>query len=360
MEQRRYSRTVLIMKKILLAFLAWPLLALAQSYPSPTYSNLTVNGAFTATGTFTATGKVGLSNLASQAANTVVANFTASSASPTAVALPSCSTANSALQYTSGTGLSCGTAFGLTTGTLAQFAATTSAQLAGIISDETGSGALVFGTGPAISGPTVTGGSINNTPIGATTASTGAFTTLSASGAISGTGFSTYLASPPAIGGTTANTGRFTTLTTTGAYTPSSTAGIVGTATNDNANAGSIGEFLEATSTSTSLTNGSYVDLSTVSATAGDWDVQCSVQFNGSSLLATAFVVGVNTVANTNPNSAKAGANIQGANFPAGGLATPVVRESIASTTIFRCGAQANFGSGTATGIGYIRARRVR
>ena len=37
----------------------------------------------------------------------------------------------------------------LTTGTLAQFAATTSAQLAGVISDETGSGALVFGTSPS-------------------------------------------------------------------------------------------------------------------------------------------------------------------------------------------------------------------
>lgn len=36
----------------------------------------------------------------------------------------------------------------LTSGTLAQFAATTSAQLAGVISDETGSGALVFATSP--------------------------------------------------------------------------------------------------------------------------------------------------------------------------------------------------------------------
>jgi len=35
-----------------------------------------------------------------------------------------------------------------TTGNLSQFAATTSAQLAGVISDETGSGALVFGTSP--------------------------------------------------------------------------------------------------------------------------------------------------------------------------------------------------------------------
>jgi hypothetical protein len=38
----------------------------------------------------------------------------------------------------------------LTTGTLGQFAATTSSALAGVISDETGSGALVFGTSPEI------------------------------------------------------------------------------------------------------------------------------------------------------------------------------------------------------------------
>ena len=59
----------------------------------------------------------------------------------------------------------------------------------------------------------ITGGSVDNTTVGATTASTGAFTTLSASSTVSGTGFSTYLASPPAIGGTTPSTGTFTTLT---------------------------------------------------------------------------------------------------------------------------------------------------
>jgi hypothetical protein len=43
----------------------------------------------------------------------------------------------------------------LTTGTLAQFAATTSSQLAGVISDETGSGALVFATSPSLTTPTL-------------------------------------------------------------------------------------------------------------------------------------------------------------------------------------------------------------
>jgi len=42
-----------------------------------------------------------------------------------------------------------------TTGNLSQFAATTSSQLAGIISDETGSGALVFSNSPSLTTPTV-------------------------------------------------------------------------------------------------------------------------------------------------------------------------------------------------------------
>jgi hypothetical protein len=58
-------------------------------------------------------------------------------------------------------------------------------------------------------------GPLNGT-VGATTANTGAFTTLSASSTVSGAGFSTYLASPPAIGGTAAAAGSFTTLNSTG------------------------------------------------------------------------------------------------------------------------------------------------
>ena len=62
-------------------------------------------------------------------------------------------------------------------------------------------------------------GNLNSVTVGATTASAGAFTTLSASSTVSGTGFSTYLASPPAIGGTAASTGAFTNLAYTGTLT---------------------------------------------------------------------------------------------------------------------------------------------
>ena len=65
----------------------------------------------------------------------------------------------------------------------------------------------------------VNGGTIDGTAIGGSSASSGAFTTLSASSTVSGTGFSTYLASPPSIGGTAAAAGSFTTLTTSSTVT---------------------------------------------------------------------------------------------------------------------------------------------
>jgi hypothetical protein len=58
----------------------------------------------------------------------------------------------------------------------------------------------------------IVGGSINGTLIGNATASSGAFTTLSASSNVSGVGFANYLNAPPSIGGSTPNTASFTTL----------------------------------------------------------------------------------------------------------------------------------------------------
>ena len=217
-----------MIKRILIAVLFAPLLALAQTYPSPTVQNLTVLGTLTApaptftsplpvasggTGSATASGtaldnisgfsgtgyvkrtgagaysfvlpipvtdggtgassasgtaldnitgfnstgfmsragagsytfssRINLTNLANQAANTVVANVTSSSTTPTAFAMPSCSTSSSAVNYTTNTGFGCNSSIN-------------AAQLGGATFAAPG-------------------------PIGSTTPSTGAFTTLSAS-----------------------------------------------------------------------------------------------------------------------------------------------------------------------------------
>jgi len=90
--------------------------------------------------------------------------------------------------------------------------------------------------------------------IGSGTANTGAFTTLSASSTVSGVGFSNYLASPPAIGGTAAAAGTFTTLNATslGATTP-------GTGAFTTLNATSIGATTAGTGAFTTLSASSTV-----------------------------------------------------------------------------------------------------
>lgn len=81
------------------------------------------------------------------------------------------------------------TGIATTAGNLSQFAATTSAQLAGVISDETGSGSLVFATSPTLVTP------ILGTPTSVTlTNATGLPISTGVSGL--GTGVATLLATP--------------------------------------------------------------------------------------------------------------------------------------------------------------------
>jgi len=102
---------------------------------------------------------------------------------------------------------------------LSAFAATTSAELAGVISDETGSGALVFATSPVLATPksTTTIGVGNATP-----AATGAGMTFPATQSASSDAntlddYEEGTWTPIISGGTTAGTGTY--VTQTGLYT---------------------------------------------------------------------------------------------------------------------------------------------
>ncbi|WP_175978922.1 hypothetical protein [Burkholderia sp. BCC1047] len=322
-------------------------------------------------------GSVSAGALAPMAANTVLANSLGATAAPTAVPIPSCSGTNNALRWTSGAGFTCAGSVALTTSALNQFAATTSAQLAAVISDETGSGSLVFNTAPTLAGTvTVTGSTgtaLQVTTSGSShaaqitdTGSGGATLTLVGNGAttpaktlrvangcfqIINNAYSQALATMCEDGN----------LTVTGALVPSSTGGIVGTTTNNNASAGSVGEYQAVTGSATALTSGAYTDIAALTLSAGDWDVEGSVGFANSGATTNAFVGGLSTVANTNPNSTPGvGFTVSNAAGSSTYLPTPVVRFSLASSTTVRLGAQANFTGGTVTGTGMIRARRVR
>ena len=177
------------------------------------------------------------------------------------------------------------------------------------------------------------GGVINNTPIGPTTPSTGAFTTLSA----------------------------------TGNFTPSQTNGIVGTTTNNNANAGSVGEILTASTSTTATSSGVPMNATSVSLTAGDWDVTGIAQFNpAGTTVTTSALAGINTVSATfgtvaaGINNFTLVAGLSGNAGVANNVVAPVTRISIASTTTVFLVAQVGFTTSTMTTSGFIRARRVR
>jgi hypothetical protein len=154
-----------MLKRILIAALWLPLIALAQSYPSPTFNNVTSQGTATLnnvaiSGTITSSGNIALSSLAPQAANTVIGNATASSSSPTAITVTGCNGAAQALQWTNAVGFGCNSSIatsgsnanitaltGLTTPLSIAQGGTGSGTQAGALSNVLGSSAIGVANG---------------------------------------------------------------------------------------------------------------------------------------------------------------------------------------------------------------------
>jgi len=162
-------------------------------------------------------------------------------------------------------------------------------------------------------------------------------------------------------------------VTFAGSIKPLSTSGIIGTITNNNANAGSVGEVVSssvAVGSAVSLTNatGAFTGktITSISLTAGDWDIFGSVGINmAATTNFTASAGGINTVADT-LNSAyeeETRFTYGAAGFvPANvfSFAFPTTRVSIASTTTYYLIGYASFSVSTATAFGRITARRMR
>lgn len=156
----------------------------------------------------------------------------------------------------------------------------------------------------------------------------------------------------------------------TGAFTPSQTGGIVGTTTNNSANAGSVGELLTATiaTPGTSLTTATPANVILtpfLSLTAGDWDVWgtcCFLPAATTSITQIAF--GISATSATLP---AAGSGLYQQTMAAtvpGAIPqcehTMMTRVSIASTTPYYLVAQAAFTVSTLSAFGTLYARRVR
>lgn len=244
-----------------------------------------------------------------------------------------------------------------TTGNLGQFASTTSAQLATVISNETGSGALVFGTSPTLTTPVIS--SITNT---------GTLTLPTSTDTLVGRATTDTLTNKTITAATMSGTfpGAHTysgAVTFSSTITPSSTAGIVGTTTNDSANAGSVGEYVTAQAGPTSLTTGINTNITSISLTAGDWDVTGTVFFaTGVGDTMTSAAVSVNDTSATHP-AIPLYNNPGNVNLTSSlGLTViaPVRRFSLSGTTTVYLVATGTHSGGTLNATGMIRARRIR
>ena len=155
-----------------------------------------------------------------------------------------------------------------------------------------------------------------------------------------------------------------------GSITVSQTAGIIGTTTNNNASAGSVGELLSGivlVGSAVSLTTATPANITSVSLTAGDWDVWGEVWTAPDAGTITSKVVAAITATSaTLPTIPAIGTSLQvltGITSAAGEsitLGANTTRISLSGTTTIYLVASVSFSVSTMGGYGAIYARRVR
>jgi len=127
-----------------------------------------------------------------------------------------------------------------------------------------------------------------------------------------------------------------------------------------NAAAGDIGEIISNTTTGVALTSGTPANLTSVVLTPGDWELSGTVLLGSSAVNITLSFGGLNTTSGTLPafpNVARL--ETQGGTASVQ-TSVPSVRFNVSTNTTVYLVGQITFPSGTGTGSGYIRARRVR
>jgi hypothetical protein len=179
-----------------------------------------------------------------------------------------------------------------------------------------------------------------------------------------GTGTFVGSASPTFTGTPILATPSATSLTFT------STSGIIGTTTNNNAAAGSVGEefqTIRANASALGLTTTTATIIATFTLTAGDWDIWGNLTFNGDATTNTTALIGwVGSAAETAIDPSLSCATTFGAAglviYTSGreGIICPQRRVSLTGNTVYNLYAFSIFSVSTTTCCGGIYARRRR
>lgn len=164
------------------------------------------------------------------------------------------------------------------------------------------------------------------------------------------------------LGSVTLNAGAGGTLTSS-AF--ASAGQIPGTATNDSASAGNIGEYISstiATANKIALTTATTANITNISLTAGDWDVTGQVDYvtGGATVIATMQQGASTTSATLGAQDTYSTVNLGATITSDPGNPTPITRFSLSATTTVYLVANSQFSVSTLSAYGTIRARRVR
>lgn len=185
---------------------------------------------------------------------------------------------------------------------------------------------------------------------------------------VPGTGVATFAATPTSANLAAALTDEVSAAGVSGKALFGTAGNLPATATNDSPAAGNVGEYVEsvvASGSAVALTTATGKDVTTISLTAGDWDVDgCTYYSAAGTTSVTAILSGFSLSANTvdgTPgrfNQLTMPANVPGA-F-ADSQCFPPYRQSLSGTTTLHLLAFSNFTVSTMSAYGIIRARRAR
>lgn len=162
--------------------------------------------------------------------------------------------------------------------------------------------------------------------------------------------------------------GKVTTSHTTGIAASGANSDITsltGTTTNDSAASGKIGEVvsaLVAIGSPVSLTTTVVANVTTISLTAGDWDVEALCSFTETTATVSARVGGISSASATLPTDGSEGyCGVQSTlTSEINSITLPKKRVSLSGTTTIYLAVKATFSAGSCGGFGYLIGRRIR
>lgn len=138
---------------------------------------------------------------------------------------------------------------------------------------------------------------------------------------------------------------------------------ISGVTTGSNATSGYVGEFVSSIVNSgspISLTNMTSANVTSISLTAGDWDVWGNIGFISNADAIDIASAWVSSSSASLPDFSLFNQTANGGGSSSEGVQTPIIRFNITTTTTIYLSGQAHFASGTCTACGAIYARRIR